>query len=385
MIRFSTAGESHGQAIIAILEGIPAGLNINTEDIDVDLARRQKGYGRGQRMKIETDHVMILSGVRFARTLGSPITLCINNKDWQNWKSLMSPTGVDFDDKHLHKPRPGHADLAGLMKYGVRDFRDILERASARETAARVAVGSVCRELLKEFGINIYSYVEEIGNVSAKNLSVLKDRLQHKAEMSFVRCPDASATKQMIKAIKKASSKGDTLGGKFKIIAENLPVGLGSHAQWDMKLDGRLAQSLMSIQAVKAVEFGLGTKFAQTPGSSAQDEIYYSNKKGFYRKTNRAGGTEGGMSNGENLEISCTMKPIPSLSKPLRSVNVHNKKTEKAEAVRSDVCAVAAAGVVAEAAVAFELAKTMKEKFGGDCLEDMKNNFKSYISRIQII
>ncbi|MDD2523681.1 MAG: chorismate synthase [Endomicrobiaceae bacterium] len=385
MIRFSTAGESHGQGIITILEGIPAGLNINTEDIDVDLARRQKGYGRGQRMKIETDQVAILSGIRYARSLGSPITLYISNKDWANWKSLMSPTGVDFDDKHLHKPRPGHADLAGLMKYGVHDFRDILERASARETAARVAVGAVCRELLKEFGINIYSYVEEIGGVSAKVSSIAKNELQHKTEMSFVRCPDSVATKKMIQIIKKASSQGDTLGGKFRIIAENLPVGLGSHTQWDMKLDGRIAQSLVSIQAIKSVEFGLGTKFAKILGSDAHDEIYYSAKKGFYRTTNRAGGTEGGISNGESIEVSCTMKPIPSLSKPLKSVNVHTKKIEKAEAIRSDVCAVPAAGIVAEAAVAFELAKAMQEKFGGDCLEDMKNNYKSYISRIQVI
>lgn len=385
MIRFSTAGESHGQAILAILEGIPAGLNINTEDIDVDLARRQKGYGRGQRMNIETDQVHIISGVRYARSIGSPITLLIYNKDWENWQSVMSPTSVDIDGKYLKKPRPGHADLAGLMKYGVTDFREILERASARETAARVAVGSVCRELLKEFGVNIYSYVETIGNVSAKLSKIDKTEFQHLAEMSFVRCPDTIASKKMIKAIRLANSKGDTLGGKFKVIAENVPIGLGSHTQWDLKLDGRLAQSLMSIQAIKAVEIGLGTKFANMLGSASHDEIRYSNKKGFYRTTNRAGGTEGGITNGENIEISCTMKPIPSLSKPLKSINIDTKKTEKAEAIRSDVCAVPAAGVVGEAAVAFELARAMVEKFGGDNLEDMKNNYKSYISRIQII
>lgn len=385
MIRFSTAGESHGQGLVAILEGIPAGLNINTEDIDVDLARRQKGYGRGQRMNIETDQVHILSGVRYARSIGSPITLLIYNRDWENWQSIMSPTSVDIDDKHLKKPRPGHADLSGLMKYGVNDFRDILERASARETAARVAVGAVCRELLKEFGINIYSYVETIGKVSAKLSGIDKTQIQHLAEMSFVRCPDKIASKKMIQAIRLANSKGDTLGGKFKVVAENVPIGLGSHTQWDMKLDGRLAQSLMSIQAIKAVEVGLGTKFANVLGSLAHDEIFYSNKKGFYRTTNRAGGTEGGMTNGENIEISCTMKPIPSLSKPLKSVNIDTKKAEKAESVRSDVCAVPAAGVVGEAAVAFELARAMVEKFGGDSLEDMKNNYKSYISRIQII
>ena len=385
MLRFSTAGESHGQGIIAILEGIPAGLNINTEDIDVDLARRQKGYGRGQRMKIETDQVHILSGVRYAKSMGSPITLFIFNRDWENWQSVMSPTSVDIDGKHLKKPRPGHADLAGLMKYGVDDFRNILERASARETAARVAVGAVCRELLKEFGINIYSYVETIGKVSAKLSGIDKSKIQHLAEMSFVRCPDKVASKKMIQVIRQASSKGDTLGGKFKVVAENVPIGLGSHTQWDLKLDGRLAQSLMSIQAIKAVEIGMGTKFASTLGSASHDEIFYSNKKGFYRTTNRAGGTEGGMSNGENIEISCTMKPIPSLSKPLKSVNIDTKKAEKAEAVRSDVCAVPAAGIVGEAAVAFELAKAIIEKFGGDCLEDMKNNYKNYVSRIQII
>ena len=385
MLRFSTAGESHGQGLIAILEGIPAGLNINTEDIDVDLARRQKGYGRGQRMNIETDQVHILSGVRYAKSMGSPITLFIFNRDWQNWQSVMSPTSVDIDDKHLKKPRPGHADLAGLMKYGVDDFRNILERASARETAARVAVGAVCRELLKEFGINIYSYVETIGKVSAKLSGIEKSQIQHLAEMSFVRCPDKVASKKMIQIIRQANSKGDTLGGKFKVVAENVPIGLGSHTQWDLKLDGRLAQSLMSIQAIKAVEVGLGTKFASILGSASHDEIFYSNKKGFYRNTNRAGGTEGGMSNGENIEITCTMKPIPSLSKPLKSVNIDTKKVEKAEAVRSDVCAVPAAGVVGEAAVAFELARAIIDKFGGDSLEDMKNNYKNYISRIQII
>lgn len=385
MIRFTTAGESHGQAILAILEGIPAGLNINSEDIDVDLARRQKGYGRGNRMRIETDQVNILSGVRYARSLGSPITLLIYNKDWENWQSLMSPTSVDIDGKHLHKPRPGHADLVGLMKYGVNDFRDILERASARETAARVAVGAVCRELLKEFGINIYSYVLSIGKVSAKLNNIDKKNIQHLAEMSFVRCPDKDASKKMIQAIKQVSKNGDTLGGKFKVVAENVPVGLGSHTQWNLKLDGRLAQSLVSIQAIKAVEFGLGTGFEKVSGSQAHDEIFYSNRQGFYRTTNRAGGTEGGISDGQDIEITCTMKPIPSLVKPLKSVNIHTKKPEKAEAVRSDVCAVPAAGVVGEAAVAYELAKAMVEKFGGDSLEDMKKNYKSYISRIQII
>jgi chorismate synthase len=384
-IRFVTAGESHGRGVLVILEGIPAGLNINSEDIDVELARRQKGFGRGQRMKIETDTVKIMSGMRHARSLGSPIALYVENRDWENWQSVMSPVSVDLDGKTLLKPRPGHADLAGLMKYGVSDFRDILERASARETAARVAAGAVCKELLKEFGINILSYTLQIGNVSANMGIVPHDKIWHNTEMSYVRCPDAAASKKMIQLIKKAGAKGDTLGGKLVVVAENVPVGLGSHTQWDLKLDGRLAQSLMSVQAIKAVEFGSGAKLASSYGSASHDEIFYNDKKGFYRNTNRAGGIEGGMSNGEPVEITCTMKAIPSLAKPLRSVNVNTKKAEKAEAVRSDVCAVPAAGVVAEAAAAFEIAKAMKEKFGGDSIEDMKENFNAYISRIQVI
>ena len=385
MLNFITSGESHGQALIAVLEGIPAGLTINVEDINADLARRQQGYGRGQRMNIETDKVNILSGIRHKYAMSSPITLMIKNKDWENWTEIMSPTELAKKDSSLNRPRPGHADLAGLMKYGSSDFRDILERASARETAARVAVGAVCKALLKEFGINIYSYVEQIGSVSAKISNINKSKIQALAEKSVLRCPDKSATEKMIQLIKKTTAKGDTLGGKFRVVAENIPVGLGSHTQWNRKFDGRLAQSLMSIQAIKAVEVGIGTEFAKVLGSDAHDEIFYSGKKGFYRLTNRAGGTEGGMTNGENIEVSCTMKPIPSLVKPLKSVNIKTKKTEKAEAVRSDVCAVSAAGVVGEAAVAYELANAMIEKFGGDCIKDMKANYKNYISRIQKI
>jgi len=384
-IRFITAGESHGRGVIAIIEGIPAGLNINSADIDVELARRQKGYGRGARMRIETDYVKILSGLRHARTLGSPIGVYIENKDWENWTGVMSPISVDIDGKILAKPRPGHADLAGLMKYGVKDFRDILERASARETAARVAAGAVCKELLKKFGVRITSYTVQIGKITADLKHILKEEIWHNTEMSYVRCPDASASKKMIELIKQASAQGDTLGGKFAVKAENVPPGLGSHTQWDLKLDGRLSQSLMSIQAIKSVEFGLGSEIAGVAGSEALDEIYYSSKKGFYRNTNRAGGIEGGISNGEEIFITCAMKPIPSLAKPLRSVNLLTKKTEKAEAVRSDVCAVPAAGVVAEAAVAFELARAFKEKFGGDSIEDMKKSYDEYMKRVKKI
>jgi chorismate synthase len=384
-IRFVTAGESHGKSVIAIIEGIPAGLNVNSEDIDVELARRQKGYGRGVRMRIETDYAEVISGLRHARTLGSPIAVCITNKDWENWTNIMSPISVDIDGKILTRPRPGHADLAGLMKYGVKDFRDILERASARETAARVAAGAVCKELLKKFGVVITSYTVQIGKITADLKRIPKEQIWHNTEMSYVRCPDAAASKKMMALIKQAVSKGDTLGGKFVVKADNVPPGLGSHTQWDLKLDGRLAQSLMSIQAIKSVEFGLGSKAASAAGSEAHDEIYYSSKKGFYRNTNRAGGIEGGMSNGEEIYITCAMKPIPSLAKPLHSVNLLTKKAEKAESVRSDVCAVPAAAIVAEAAAAFELAKAFKEKFGGDSIEDMKRSYEAYVERIKRI
>jgi chorismate synthase len=381
-IRFLTAGESHGRGVVAILEGIPAGLTVNAEDIDVELARRQKGYGRGLRMRIETDFVQIISGLRYVRSLGSPIAMFIDNKDWDNWKSVMSPTSVDLDGTILTKPRPGHADLAGLMKYGVADFRDILERASARETAARVAVGAVCKEMLKVFDIDVSSYVTQIGNVKANIDSIPRQDVWRNTEMSFVRCPDKIATKKMISAIRKAISQGDTLGGKFVVRAKGVPAGLGSHSQWDLKLDGRLAQSLMSIQAIKAVEFGKATEIASKMGSQAHDEIFYDDKRKFYRKTNRAGGIEGGISNGESIEATCIMKPIPSLGKALTSVNIESKKSVKAENVRSDVCAVPAAGVVAEAAMAFEIAKAMKEKFGGDSIEDMKRSFEQYKQRL---
>ncbi|MDR3092961.1 MAG: chorismate synthase [Endomicrobium sp.] len=385
MIRFTTAGESHGEGLLVILEGIPAGLTINFEDIDVELARRQKGYGRGQRMRIETDVVKIFSGMRHTVSLGSPIAMYIANKDYKNWTQIMSPTSSDLGGKPLLRPRPGHADLAGLMKYGVSDFRDILERASARETAARVAAGAVCKALLKEFEISIVSYTLQIGDIVADMSLIKEDEIWHSAEMSYVRCPDAQASEKMIQLIKTANEKGDTLGGKTVIVAKNVPAGLGSHTQWDLKLDGRLAQNLVSIQAVKAVEFGAGTELASLFGSASHDEIFYNETKGFYRNTNRSGGIEGGMSNGEPIVVTCTMKAIPSLANPLHSVNLATKKTAEAEVVRSDVCAVSAVGIVAEAAVAIELAKALKEKFGGDSLEDMKKNVNTYKERIKAL
>ncbi|MDR2399624.1 MAG: chorismate synthase [Endomicrobium sp.] len=385
MIKFTTAGESHGEALVAIVEGIPTGFIIDVNSIDLDLARRQKGYGRGERMKIETDKVKILSGIRHLRVLGSPIAMLILNRDFKNWTDIMSPVLEDHENDPLLMPRPGHADLPGLMKYGLKDFRDILERASARETAARVAVGAVCKAFLKEFDISVMSYTSQIGSIAVKNISIDENFFWNSVEASELRCPDSEAEKKMKDLIDEAYSKGDTLGGKIIVVARNVPVGLGSHTQHDLKLDGRLAQALISIQAMKAVEFGEGVKLAELFGSKAHDEIFYNKSKGFYRETNRAGGIEGGMSNGEPIIITCTMKPIPSLVNSLTSVNLKTKQLAKAEAVRSDVCAVPAAGVVAEAVVAIELAKTFVEKFGGDCIEDIKKSINNYKERIEAI
>ncbi|MCX5781872.1 MAG: chorismate synthase [Elusimicrobia bacterium] len=384
MIRYVTAGESHGRQLTVIIEGIPAGLKLNPEDINRDLARRQMGFGRGQRMAIEKDSVEFMGGVRLGETIGSPICMVVKNRDWENWKDLMSSGSSLADPKQfLLKPRPGHADLAGIMKYSRKDIRDVLERASARETAARVCAGAVCKKLINEFGIAVISYTSEISGIKAdvKNLDFKKIIIF--SEKSDIRTPDPKAEKKMVDIISKAASKGDTVGGVFTIIARKVPVGLGSYTQWDLRLDGNMARSLMSIQAIKAVEFGLGYNYSSVPGSKAHDEIFYSKAKGFYRNTNNAGGIEGGVSNGEDIVVSCVMKPIPSLVKPLRSVNIQTKRSDTAEAVRSDVCAVPAAGVVGEAAVAFELAKALKEKFGGDSLVEIKSNINAYLENLK--
>ncbi|MDR2811784.1 MAG: chorismate synthase [Endomicrobium sp.] len=383
MIRFTTSGESHGEALVAIVEGIPAGLIIDIDNINLDLARRQKGYGRGKRMSIENDKVKILSGIRQRKSLGSPITMLIFNKDFKNWADIMLPFSNESSSVPLLSPRPGHADLPGLMKYGLKDFRDILERASARETAARVAAGAVCKALLKELCISVMSYTSQIGSVAVENVLIEEEKFWDNVESSELRSPDSEADRKMKKLIEVASLNGDTLGGKIIVVAKNVPVGLGSHVQYDLKLDGCLAKSLISIQAMKAVEFGDGVKLAELFGSKAHDEIFYDKTKCFYRKTNRAGGIEGGMSNGEPIVITCTMKPIPSLVNALNSVNLKTKEASKAEAVRSDVCAVPAAGVIAEASVAIELAKALAEKFGGDSIEDIKKRVSDYKERIK--
>jgi chorismate synthase len=364
---------------MGVIEGMPAGLLIRVTDIDNDLGRRQAGYGRGGRMKIEKDAVKITTGVRWGRTLGSPIGLTIRNKDWDNWRAKMSPDPAFLNNADpVTRPRPGHADLAGALKYGAQDIRNILERSSARETAMRVAVGAVCKRLLEEFGVSIVSHVIAIGGVYAKVDKLSSREIRRKTENSDLRCADHEAEKRMVRKIDEAAKAGDSLGGIFEVIVSGVPVGLGSHVHWDRKLDARLAAALMSIQAMKGVEIGSGFGVANRPGSLVHDEIFWTPKSGFFRRTNHAGGIEGGMSNGEDIVLRGAMKPIPTLMKPLRSVDLESKRPFKAAVERSDVCAVPAAGVVGEAVTAFEIAAAMIEKFGGDSLEEMRRNFDQY-------
>lgn len=390
-VRYLTAGESHGKGLTAIMEGVPSNLELNAEFINKDLARRQKGYGRGGRMKIEADAVEILSGVRFGKTLGSPIAMFIENKDWENWQELMSSEFETQNPRHktlnlpVTRPRPGHADLSGAIKYSQRDIRNILERSSARETAARVAVGSVAKRLIEEFGIRIYSWVTEIGGVQCQLRPSSPEESFGKAESSEVRCPTEEATEAMKKRIDESRENGDSLGGIFEIVVSGVPVGLGSHVQWDRKLNARLCMALMSIQAIKGVEVGLGFEAARRPGSKVHDEIYYDKqgRSSFYRKTNNGGGIEGGMSNGEDIVLRAAMKPIPTLYKPLQSVDIETKEKFEASIERSDICAVPAASVVGEAVVAFEIANAMREKFAGDSIEEMKRNYNSYLEYVK--
>ncbi len=386
-LRFLTAGESHGKALIGIIEGIPSGFSISSGDIDRDLKRRQGGYGRGGRMKIESDHADILSGVRLGKTIGSPIALRIENKDWENWRDIMNPESQGLKSEPVTRPRPGHADLAGALKYDHRDIRNILERSSARETAMRVALGAVAKKILSEFNINIGSYVIQIGKVQgAKRKSLITEnelmKAFQKAEKSPVRCPDINVSKRMVKIIDKAIRDGNSLGGIFEVFITAIPAGLGSHVQWDRKLDGRLAQALMSIQAIKGVEIGLGFEMATRFGSEVMDEIFCDAGR-FYRKTNNAGGIEGGITNGLPIIIRVAMKPIPTLRRPLMSVDINTKKSSKAAYERSDICAVPAAAVVAEAMVALVMVDAFLEKFGGDSKREVTKNFKSYISYLE--
>jgi chorismate synthase len=383
--RFLTSGESHGEALTAVIDGVPAGLPLSEADLAEDLARRQRGYGRGGRMKIEHDHAHISAGVRWGVTLGSPIALTIQNRDWENWQRTMSvgepPPGAP--PKTVTRPRPGHADLAGAMKYGHRDIRNVLERSSARETTARVAVAGVARRLLREFGISILSHVTEIGSVRIGSLELPWEEIRRRAEASEVRAADPDAERAMIEAIDDAKAKGDTLGGVFEVVAVGCPVGLGSYVQWDRKLDGRLAQAFCSIHAIKGAEFGLGFEAARRPGSQVHDEILFDRESGFHRSSNSAGGLEGGVTNGQPVIVRAVMKPISTLRRPLRSVDVESKEAVEAVVERSDVCAVPAAGVVGEAMMAIVLADAFLEKFGGDSLEEIRRNYQAYQEQLK--
>lgn len=384
--KFTTAGESHGKALIAIIEGLPSGVPIDIPKIDRELWRRQQGYGRGGRMKIETDTVEIMSGVRHGRTLGSPISLMIRNDDFIHWEKVMSVEAIDDlpkNERIVKRPRPGHADLAGGQKFGARDLRNILERASARETAARVACGAVAKQFLAQFGTEIKSHVIQLGGIPDIPLSADWRAIASISKESQLACADNAVEAEMIAAIDKARSDGDTLGGIFEVVAINVPVGLGSHTSWEDKLDGRIARAIMSIHAVKAVEIGEGVANAARPGSEVHDEIFHDENAAFNRKTNRAGGLEGGITNGEELRIRGYLKPIATLKKALRSVDIDTKESSDAAFERSDVTAVPAAGVIGEAMLAVTLANAMREKFGGDSLDEALSNFTSYTETLK--
>lgn len=382
-LTYRTAGESHGPALIALIEGLPAGLELTPDDIDGDLARRQLGYGRGGRMKIETDRVQVKSGIRHGRTLGSPVALEIVNRDFANWEADRMAIWDPADEvPPITLPRPGHADLAGMQKYGTDDLRNILERASARETAARVAAGAVAKALLRRFGIEIRSHVIRTGDVAVPTRDDLTLADFEAVDESPVRCLDPEASAEMREAIKRAGQSHDTLGGIFEVWAFGLMPGLGSHVSGDTRLDGRLAQAVMSIQAIKGVEIGAGFELGRLPGSKAHDEIFWSEERGYYRQTNRSGGLEGGMTHGEPLVVRAVMKPISTLSRPLASVDIATHEARSAFKERSDIAAVAAAGVVGEAAVAFVLAEALMAKFGGDTIDQVTSAVERYLADI---
>ena len=382
--RFLTSGESHGKCLNAIIEGLPAGFKIDEEYINSELKRRQAGYGRGKRMQIESDKCEFKSGVRHGYTTGAPICLEIKNKDFENWKIPMSSSEVDLNneeikklvnEKSFTKIRPGHADYAGAVKYNFEDLRNVLERSSARQTAIEVAVGAVAKQILQEFSIKGFSHVIQIGKVKVKDLPNNLSEMAKEAELSELRCADKNTTELMKLEIDNAKEQGDTLGGKFEVIYENLPIGLGSFVHWDRKLDGKIAQAVMSIPAVKSVEIGAGIEAAELNGSKMHDEVFCENEQ-IYRKTNNAGGIEGGMSNGEPIVVKAVMKAIPTLRTPLKTIDYKTKESAEAHFERSDCCAVPACAVVAEARVAWILLETFLEKFGGDSLEEIKKNYE---------
>ena len=382
MLRYLTSGESHGKSLISILDGIPANIELNIDEINYELEKRQGGYGRGGRMKIEKDKINILGGVRGKITLGGPISIEIKNKDYENWIQYMNPMdNIDFETKKVEKVRPGHADLVGCLKYDFEDARNVLERSSARETASKVAVGAICKQVLKKFNIDFTSRVVQIGSVKDNN-SYDFDYIKENVDKSAVRCINKDVEKEIIKEIDKVKSEGDTLGGVVEIRVRNLIPGLGSYTQFDKKIDGELAMHLMSVQAIKGVEIGIGFDVANNYGSNVMDEIYYNNEDGIKRKTNQLGGIEGGMTTGEELVIRCAMKPIPTLYKPLKSININTLESYSASIERSDNCAVPACSVVCENVVAFVICKYFLDKIGGDNLNDLKSNYNTYIKRL---
>jgi chorismate synthase len=381
-IRFTTAGESHGPGLTAVVEGLPAGIEVTPEDIDGDLARRQLGHGRGGRMKIEKDRAEVTSGIRHGRTLGSPVSLRIANRDYKNWEERMNPWPVDAEVDEVHLPRPGHADLAGVQKYGFTDVRNVLERASARETTARVAAGALAKVYLRAFGVEIRSHVLQIGTVTAPLRDDLTPGSFDGVDESPVRCLDAAASAAMVEEINVARKANESLGGVYETVAFGVTPGIGSHVSWETRLDGRLAQAIMSIQAMKGVGIGDGFDLAGRVGSKAHDEIFYAEEHGFERETNRAGGVEGGMTNGDPVVVRGAMKPLPTLTKPLRSVDIATKQPAAALRERTDSCTVPAAAVVAEAMVALVLADAYKDKLGGDHVDDAVAALRAYEERI---
>ncbi len=381
-LRFTTAGESHGPGLTAIVEGLPAGLELDRDRIDREMARRQLGHGRGGRMKIERDAVEIRSGVRHGLTLGSPIAILVANRDYANWEERMNPWPVEAEVEESHLPRPGHADLVGSQKYGFTDVRNVLERASARETAARVAAGAIAKEFLGALGVSVHSHVLRIASVEATELGELTPESFANVDDSPVRCLDPKAEAEMIEEINRLRKANESLGGIFEVRAFGLVPGLGSHVAWDEKLDGRLAHAVVSIQAVKGVSVGEAWEVAASPGSESHDEIFWNTERGYYRETNRAGGVEGGMSNGEPLVVRAALKPISTLTKPLRSVDTETKEPAQAMRERTDSTVVPAAGVVGEAMVALVLARCYREKFGGDHIDDVLAAVKAYRERI---
>jgi chorismate synthase len=381
-LRLTTAGESHGPGLTCILEGMPAGLVLDRDALNLELRRRQLGYGRGGRMKIERDQVTVTGGVRHGRTLGSPIAIQVYNRDYANWEERMNPWPVEGELAEVHLPRPGHADLVGTQKYGLGDVRDVLERASARETAARVAGGAVAKAFLRTLGVSVHSHVIQITGVRAPRRDDLKPEDFEHVDESPVRCLDPAASEQMVNEIDRLRKANESLGGVFEVVAFGLVPGLGSHVSWQSRLDGRLGQAILSIQAIKAVAIGDGIEVAGLPGSQAHDEIFYDPQRGYYRETNRAGGLEGGMTNGSPLVVRGSMKPLPTLTKPLRSVDISTHEPGDALRERTDSCTVPAAGVVGEAMVAFVVADAYRGKFGGDHIDDVRGALASYEDRI---